>query len=208
MKKLALLAVFVGAGFAVSGSVNAGDVVEGSKAAVQCAACHGKDGNSISTLWPKIAGQNEKYLIKQINDFRAGAKDPKTGRLEPQMLAIWANVKDEDVPNLAAYFASQETQLGAVKKEYVELGKVIYFQGDAERGVPACTACHGVTGKGVDAAGYPGVSGQYPEYTIKQLKLFASGERHNDDNSVMRDIAVRMSDKQIEAVAHFMLGLH
>ncbi|WP_251358692.1 cytochrome c [Kangiella sp. TOML190] len=208
MKKVAVLALLFGSSLAISSSVQAGDATAGAQKAVQCAACHGQDGNSIDPQWPKLAGQNEKYLLKQIEDFRLGAQEAGKGRAGLQMAGLWGGVSEEDAENIAAFFSAQQTQLGAVKADFVELGKKIYFQGDAERGVPACSACHGATGKGLNAAGYPSVSGQYPTYTIKQLKAFSSAERNNDDNGVMRDIAVRMSDAQIEAVANFMLGLH
>lgn len=208
MKKVAVLALLLGSSLMVSSSVEAGDVTAGAQKAAQCAACHGKDGNSINAQWPKLAGQNEKYLIKQIKDFRLGVKEPGKGRVGAQMAGLWGNVSEEDAVNISAFFAAQQTQLGAVNKDSLELGKVIYFQGDAERGVPACVACHGASGKGLDAAGYPAVSGQFPEYAVKQLKAFAAGERNNDESAIMRDIAVRMSDKQIKAVADFMLGLH
>ncbi len=208
MKKVVLLALLLGASLIISNSVAAGDATVGAQKAAQCAACHGKDGNSVSAQWPKLAGQNEKYLLKQIEDFRLGAQEAGKGRAGAQMAGLWGSVSEEDAENIAAFFAVQKPQLGAVKKDFIKSGKTIYFQGDAERGIPACTACHGANGQGLNAAGYPAVSGQYPEYTIKQLKAFASAERSNDDNGVMRDIAVRMSDAQIEAVANFMLGLH
>lgn len=205
MKKLALFAfILLGA----SASIQAGDVAKGSQLAVQCAACHGKDGNSSTTIWPKLAGQNAKYLEKQIKDFQMGAKDKTKGRFDASMAPMVANLSEQDIQDLAAYYASQETQLGAVKSDFVALGKKIYFEGDAERGVPACAACHGAKGEGLDLAGYPGVSGQHPDYAIKQLKAFSAANRSNDENGVMRDIAIRMSDQQIEAVANFMLGLH
>lgn len=208
MRKIAFIALLLGSSLTISSSVEAGDVTAGAQKAAQCAACHGKDGNSINTEWPKLAGQNEKYLLKQIEDFRLGAKEAGKGRSGPQMMALWANVSEEDAADISAFFAAQKTQLGAVSEESLELGKLIYFQGDAERGVPACAACHGISGKGLDAAGYPAVSGQFPEYAVKQLKAFSAADRNNDENAVMRDIAVRMSDKQIKAVADFMLGLH
>ncbi len=208
MKKVAFLALLLGSNLVLSSSVIAGDATAGAQKAAQCAACHGKDGNSVNSDWPKLAGQNEKYLMKQIKDFRLGAKEAGKGRAGAQMAALWGNVSEEDAADISAFFAAQQTQLGGVDEELLALGKRIYFQGDAERGVPACAACHGATGQGLNAAGYPSVSGQFPEYAVKQLKAFASGMRNNDENAVMRDIAVRMSDKQIEAVANFMLGLH
>lgn len=205
MRKLAIFALFF---VAWSTPSFAGDVAKGAELANTCAACHGKDGNSGNPMWPKLAGQSEKYLDKQIKDFQAGAQDQSQGRYDPSMAPMVSNLSEEDVADLSAYFASQETQMGAVKKEFLELGKKIYFQGDAERKVAACSACHGATGSGLNAAGYPALSGQHPDYTIKQLKAFSHGERNNDANSIMRDIAIRMSDQQIEAVAHFLLGLH
>lgn len=205
MKKLAIIALFL---FGATASAQNGDAAKGAELAATCAACHGQDGNSANAMWPKLAGQNAKYLIKQIKDFQAGAKDQSQGRYDASMAPMVANLSEQDIADLSAYYAEQETQLGAVKKEFLELGKKIYFQGDAERGVAACAACHGATGQGLDLAGYPAVSGQHPEYAIKQLKAFAWAKRANDDNAVMRDIANRMSEQQIEAVAHFMLGLH
>jgi cytochrome c553 len=212
MRKLAIFAlVFVAwstLGFVGKSMAAEGDAAKGSELASTCAACHGKDGNSGNPMWPKLAGQSAKYLDKQIKDFRAGAEDQTQGRYDASMAPMVKNLSDQDIADLAAYFSSQETQMGAVKKEFLELGKKIYFQGDAERKVPACSACHGATGSGLNLAGYPALSGQHPEYTIKQLKAFSHAERNNDPNAMMRDIAIRMSDQQIEAVAHFLLGLH
>lgn len=205
MKKLVIVALFL---FGATASAQEGDAAKGAELAVTCAACHGQDGNSANAIWPKLAGQSAKYLEKQIKDFQAGSKDQSQGRYDASMAPMVANLSEQDIADLAAYYAGQETQLGAVKKEFLELGKKIYFQGDAERGVAACAACHGATGQGLDLAGYPAVSGQHPAYTIKQLKDFGLAKRANDENAIMRDIAIRMSEQQIEAVAHFMLGLH
>lgn len=207
MRKLAIFA-FVFVAWSAPTTALEGDVAKGAELASTCAACHGKDGNSGNPMWPKLAGQNEKYLEKQIKDFQAGTEDPTQGRYDASMAPMVKNLSEQDIADLSAYFASQEIQMGTVSKEFLDLGKKIYFQGDAERKVPACSACHGATGQGLNLAGYPAVSGQHPEYAIKQLKAFSHGERANDANAIMRDIAIRMSDQQIEAVAHFMLGLH
>ncbi|NVK21988.1 MAG: cytochrome c4 [Kangiellaceae bacterium] len=205
MKKLAIFALIL---LGASVSAQAGDEAKGAQLAAQCAACHGKDGNSTTPMWPKLAGQNAEYIVKQLMDFKVGAADKTKGRYEASMAPMAANLSEQDMQDLAAYYMAQETQMGAVKAEFLELGKKIYFQGDAERGVPACAACHGATGQGLNLAKYPSVSGQHPQYAIKQLKMFAAGERNNDEAAVMRDIAIRMSEQQIEAVANFMLGLH
>ena len=217
MRKLAIFALvfvawsalgFAEKGFAAEGLVAEADAAKGAELSATCAACHGKDGNSGNPMWPKLAGQSAKYLEKQIKDFQAGAEDPTQGRVDASMAPMVKNLSEQDIADLSAYFSSQEKQMGAVKKEFLELGKKIYFQGDAERKVPACSACHGPTGNGLNLASYPALSGQHPDYTIKQLKAFSHGERANDANAVMRDITIRMSDQQIEAVAHFLLGLH
>lgn len=205
MRKLAIFAFVL---LAWNTPSIAGDAAKGAELSSTCAACHGKDGNSGNPMWPKLAGQNAKYLEKQIKDFQAGSKDKSQGRFDASMAPMVANLSEEDIADLAAYFSEQETQLGTVDKEFLDLGKNIYFQGDAERGVAACSACHGAAGQGLNLAGYPAISGQHPEYTIKQLKAFSHGERTNDANGIMRDTAIRMSDQQIEAVAHYLLGLH
>lgn len=199
MKKLAFVALLV---LGVSATAQAGDIAKGAELANQCSACHGKDGNSTQAMWPKLAGQSAEYLKKQIKDFKSGE------RVDASMAPMVANLTDENIDDLAAYFASQSIQYGAVKEDFVEMGKNLYFNGDAERGIAACAACHGAKGNGLDLAKYPALGGQHPTYTKAQLKKFAAADRSNDANSVMRDIAIRMSQQQIEAISEFLLGLH
>lgn len=190
--------------FALAFSVNisAGDAAKGKEKTVACVACHAVDGNSPLAMNPKIAGQNEKYLVKQLQDFKSGV------RANAIMAPMASMLSDEDMANIAAYYASQKVQHTAVPEEYVALGERLYRAGDSDRNIPACMACHGAQGNGMSAAGFPAVGGQHPDYTKAQLIAFRSGARNNDVNSVMRDVVAKMSDKQIEALAYYLAGLH
>ncbi|MCA6063915.1 c-type cytochrome [Thalassolituus marinus] len=199
MKNL-LISLIVSAG--LMSVAHAGDAEAGKAKSATCAACHGADGNSMAPTFPKIAGQGERYLIKQIKDIRDGA------RSVPAMAPFVAGLSDTDVADLAAYFAAQIPTAGGAKEELVELGEAIYRGGIAEKGVPACLACHGPDGKGVAAAGFPRLAGQHDAYTAAQLTAFSMNQRTNDgDSRMMRDIAYRLHATEIEAVASYIQGL-
>ncbi|MET1254905.1 c-type cytochrome [Aliikangiella maris] len=185
-----------------AGSISAGDAAKGQAKTAMCAGCHAADGNSPLPANPKLAGQNEKYLIKQLHDFKSGERPSATMQPMAQTLS------DEDIQDVAAFYASQKIQHAAVPEEYIELGEQLYRGGDSNRDIPACMACHGANGNGMSAAGFPSVGGQHPEYVKAQLIAFRSGARANDKNAVMRDVVAKMSDKQIEALAYYMVGLH
>lgn len=206
MKKFFVLATLL---IATHGVANAGDAVAGKTKAAACGACHNVDGNSLNPIWPKIAGQHEGYLAKQLKEFQIGMNTGgKSGRFEASMSAMAAPLSDEDIADVAAYFASQTVQLAGVKPEYAALGAKLYRGGDMSRGVPACTACHGPNGKGMASAKFPALGGQHVDYTIAQLKAFRDGKRANDPNGMMRGAAKNLTDAQIEALAHYMVGLH
>ncbi len=178
-----------------------GDVAAGKQKAQVCAACHGVDGNSTTPAWPKLAGQHESYLIKQLMDFKAGNRE------NAQMAPMVANLTDQDIEDLAAWFASQKTKPGVTDPDALDLGQKIYRAGSIEAGVPACMACHGPAGQGNPAAKYPVVAGQHAAYLQTQLKAFREDKRTNDINEVMRTIVDRMSDEEINSVSEFMQGL-
>lgn len=203
MKKL-FKSVLIVAGFALATGVSAaGDIEAGKNSSVMCAACHGADGNSVVPNFPKLAGQGEKYLLKQLHDVKAG------DRVIVEMTGMLDAFSEQDLENLAAYYASQTTTGGQAKKELVEVGETIYRGGNPATQVAACTACHGPSGKGIDLAVFPALSGQHADYIASQLKKFRSGERANDgDTRMMRSVAARMTDKEIEAVASYISGLH
>lgn len=171
-----------------------------------CAACHGRDGNSPTPANPKLAGQIPEYVRKQLTDFKSSAGS-KAERTNPIMGGMVANLSDENILDLAAFYASQRTKGGVAKnKDTLALGLRLWRGGDASKGLPACAACHGATGAGLPAQ-YPRLAGQYAEYTEAQLKAFRSGERRNDANRMMQTIASRMSDREISAVADYIAGL-
>jgi len=198
MKKIIGLAITI----LFSTNVSAGDPAKGQAATGVCAGCHAVDGNSVIPANPKLAGQNEKYLIKQLKDFKTQA------RKNDAMLSMANMLDDQAIEDVAAFYASQKVQHAAVEKKYIEVAQKLYRGGDADRDIAACIACHGAKGEGMAAAGFPAISGQQPEYTMTTLKAFRSGARDNDANEVMRDITAKMSDEQIEALAFYLAGLH
>ncbi len=190
-------------GFGISQSAfAAGDVNAGKSKSAACAVCHGADGNSPSDAFPKLAGQGEGYLVKQLMNFKSGERENAI------MAPMVANLSEQDMADLAAYFASKTTAPGGTPEEFVELGQAIYRGGNKETGVPACMACHGPNGSGMAAAKWPKLSGQYSAYVEAQLNAFDSGVRKNDPNSMMRDIAKRMSPEEIKAVSAYVSGLN
>ncbi|SIQ90650.1 c-type cytochrome [Marinobacterium stanieri] len=180
----------------------AGDAAAGQAKTAVCAACHSADGNSVVGNFPKLAGQGEKYLLKQLNDIKSGA------RMVPEMTGMLTNLSDQDLADIAAYFASKNMQLGQAAEDQIELGQKIWRAGVAEKGVAACTACHGPSGAGIDTAAYPKLGGQHAQYIETSLQKFASGDRANDPSSMMRDIASKMSAEEMKAVSQYVQGLH
>jgi cytochrome c553 len=202
--KMILKSVVIVAGLVGSlGASAAGDVEAGKAASATCAGCHGADGNSVVANFPKLAGQGEKYLVKQMNDIKEG-KRPVI-----EMTGLLDALSAQDIENIAAYFASQTTTPGQAKKDLVEKGEIMYRQGNAATKVAACAACHGPAGEGVSLAAFPALAGQHADYIASQLKKFRSGERSNDgDSRMMRSVTARLNDKEIEAVASYISGLY
>ncbi len=181
---------------------NVGDAAKGKVLSATCAACHGADGNSVNPAWPKLAGQGEGYLAKQLADFRSDKRN------DPTMTAMAKGIaSDADIKDLVAYFSGQKAKAGTANKEKVAAGKAIYKGGNLTTGVAACAACHGPTGSGNVAAKFPKISGQHPKYVVAQLKAFKSGKRANDTGKMMRNIAKNMTDAEMDAVAEYISGL-
>ena len=171
-----------------------------------CVACHGADGNSMASANPHLAGQVEQYLYKQLKNFKAADGKP-AARNNAIMAGMVAALSDEDMKNVAAWFASQKLKPAVAKDETkIALGQKLWRQGDFKKGIPACAGCHGPAGAGLPAQ-FPRLSGQFAEYTEAQLKAFRLGERANDPEKMMRDIAGKMSDAEIKAVSEFAAGL-
>jgi len=201
----ALVSAAVAAVFAAQ--AQAQDLAKAQATANQvCAACHAGDGNSTAPANPKIAGQIPEYLHKQLADFKAqGGKKP--ARENAVMLGMVANLSDADMKALAAFYAGQKLKpAAAADKNLAALGQKIWRGGNAANGVPACAGCHGPAGAGMPSQ-YPRLAGQYAEYIAAQLKAFKEGGRANDPNGMMRGVAVRMTDREIRAVAEYAAGL-
>jgi len=183
------------------------DAAKGQGIASQvCAACHAADGNSPAAANPKLAGQFYDYLHKQLVNFKPQA-DRKTARDNAVMAGMVANLSAADMQNVAAYYASQKLKPAVAKdKELAAQGQKIYRGGNAATGLPACAGCHGPSGAGMPAQ-YPRISGQFAEYIEAQLKAFRAGTRANDPNGMMRGVAVRMTDREIQGVAEYVAGL-
>lgn len=171
-----------------------------------CVACHGADGNSPASANPNLAGQVEEYLAKQLHNFKPVGDKPAV-RNNAIMAGMAAPLSDEDIKNVAAWFASQKQKPAAAKDEkQIALGQKIWRQGDFKKGIPACAGCHGPAGAGLPAQ-YPRLAGQFPEYTEAQLKAFRVEERANDPEKMMRMIAAKLSDVEIKAVSEYAAGL-
>lgn len=202
MKKsiVAALVLFVATS---TGTVLAGNAEAGKTKAAACGGCHGMDGNSPMATYPKLAGQNEAYIKKQVMDFKANDK-----RQNAIMFGMVAAVSEEDAADIGAYFQSQTTAATAPFDESkLARGRELYKGGDLQKGIPACQACHGPTGAGTAGVGYPSVGGQYVEYTLAQLKAFKDGSRSNDEKSLMRNIVKELSEDDMVALANYMASI-
>lgn len=175
------------------------DAGKGQTVAATCIACHTADGSRGSPANPILQGQHPEYLVKQLREFKAGK------RKNTIMSGMVATLSDEDMQNVAAFYATAKAKPGFAKsKETVSLGEKIYRGGIMDRQVPACAGCHSPTGAGIPAQ-YPRIGGQHGDYTEAQLVAFRSGARGN--NPQMAAIAGKMNDREIKAVADYIAGL-
>lgn len=180
-----------------------GDPAAGEALAASCAACHGAEGKEpVAPEYPKLAGLGEHYLLKQLLDIKSER------RLVPAMAGILDPMSEEDLEDLAAYYDSQELAYEQADPELVEAGRELYRGGNLASGVAACTACHGPRGEGVESAAFPQVGGQRAAYLAKQLIDWRQGQRDNDPNAMMQNIASKLTDAEIKAVSSYMSGLH
>ncbi len=196
MKKV-LLGMLISLGM-VSG-VQAADVAQ---LTAVCAGCHGPDGNSMVPTFPKLAGQGERYLLKQLNDIKSGA------RAIPEMTGLLDKMSADDLAAISAHYAGKKMQGGQADPALVELGQKIYRAGNEKSGVAACTACHGPAGKGIDSAGFPALAGQHAGYVESTLVKFSKGQRANDPNAMMRTVAAAMKESEMKAVSAYIQGLY
>ncbi len=188
-----------GAAAAAEGSVEAGRAKS-----VTCAACHGADGNSVTPDWPMLAGQHASYIVRQLRAFKNGERTDVTMKPFADLLS------EQDMLDVAAYFAAQNPTPKGADPALVGLGQQIYRGGVPARGVAACIACHGPEGNGNPLAAYPRVSGQHAAYVTKQLNAYAAGDRRSDVelNQMMRNVAGELFEDEIRALASYMQGLN
>ena len=202
MKRSALAPLLVLCGLCASAAaLGAGSADEGQSKSTACVACHGPNGNSANPEWPNLAGQHEKYIRKQLQAFKSGA------RKNPLMTPMAMSLSDEDMADLGAYFQAQKPAGKETEAAKLQVGQRVYRSGDPKTGAPACASCHGPTGAGNPPASYPSLRGQYATYVAAQLRAYRAGTRQTDPNQVMRNVASTMSDEQIDAVASYVQGM-
>lgn len=164
-----------------------------------CIACHGDHGKSTNPQWPHLAGQHPKYFVKQLKEM----KDSHL-RNAPTMKTIVATLTEQEMDDLAAYYAKMPLVQGSAPQKSLARGEQLYRAGDFAKRITACIACHGPKGTGNAQAGFPLLSGQNAAYTVAQLLAFKNGTRKNDLNHIMQDISSRMSQEDMEAVANYI----
>jgi cytochrome c553 len=179
----------------------AGSVEAGQLKSATCGACHGMDGNSLSPEWPNLAGQHAGYIEKQLQAFKAGERN--NDLISPIAMIL----SDEDMADLAAYFASQKARGGETEPSKLALGERVYRAGNVQKGIIACAGCHGPNGRGNPLSGYASIQGQHALYVANQLRAYKSGARATDPNQMMRNIAALLSEEEIDAVASYVQGL-
>lgn len=195
-----------------------GDATAGQAKAAACGACHGADGNSMAPTFPRLAGQGARYVYKQLQDFKANR------RQNPTMMGMAMPLSDQDMADLAAYFAEQKPGVGMAKAELAKKGERLYRGGNGSKGLAACAGCHNPAGKGNAQAGFPLLGGQHADYVKAQLQAFRAAGRNdtvadpaqkraNDaakqgELGPMQMVAAKLSDEEIEALSSFISGLH
>lgn len=179
---------------------NFNDIIAG------CELCHGIKGNSTANEnWPKLAGQNVNYLMKQMQDFQPNVK---LGRDNPIMNSLIAALSKKEKIKIANYYANLIGTTDTAQANLLSLGQRIYRGGDSDKEIPACLACHGPAGLGNPPAGFPRLSGQHAQYIATQLKAFRDGKRNNDKYQMMPIISKKMNDREISAVSNYISGLY
>jgi cytochrome c553 len=198
------------------GPAQPGDAAAGATKAAACAACHGVDGNAADPQYPKIAGQHERYIARQLALFKSGERN------NPIMLGFAAPLSPQDMRDIGAHFATQKPLPGIADetpiaegpnqgRKFYQVGERLWRGGDAERGIPACLACHGPAGHGNPGSGYPALAGQHATYTAQQLTAFRGGQilgSGDNANAVMAGVAKYLTDEEIQALATYVQGLY
>jgi cytochrome c553 len=192
------------------------NIAKGKVKSATCVACHGATGNSVADGFPKIAGQHQGYIFKQLKDFKSQKRKDGT------MFGMVAGLSEADMQNIAAFYASQITSTNVAKKDaqMLKLGEHLYRGGKVDTKITACIACHGAKGEGIPTANFPKLAFQHANYIDKQLKNFrqesfdaqlnkvSANTRTNDPTSMMRAVTKHLTNKEIEALSQYVAGLH
>jgi cytochrome c553 len=210
MKHLVLVALLAAAPAALAQDARpdpftGGSAQAGAGKAAVCGACHGPGGNSANPEWPKLAGQHAAYTYHELAEMKSGA------RPSPLMAPQAAALSDQDMKDLAAYFAAQKATPGVASPDAVPVAEKLYRAGDAARALPACAACHGPQGAGNAAARYPRIGGQHAKYNATMLRGYraqAGAANLDAEAAIMASVAARLTDAEIEALASYVNGLH
>jgi len=199
--RVVIVAVLIAAAPPVIVSADGNAEAGAAKAAI-CSACHGPNGHSINPLWPNLAGQHASYTFEQVKAIQKGEK-----RVNPTMQPLVANMADEDIRDIAAYYATQTEAGLEADPSYWKSGEKIYRGGIAGRNVPACVACHGPIGRGNEPGKFPALRAQHAQYTLKQLQDYKSGARKTGPGGIMQTIAGRLSEEDMRDLASYIQGL-
>jgi cytochrome c553 len=182
-------------------ALSAGNPESGAAKVVVCTACHGSNGNSINPEWPSLAGLGADYIAEQLQNFKDGK------RANPIMMPMAAALTPDDMADIGAYFDAQVNTGLEADPSYWQAGEKLYRGGDKARGIPACLACHGPTGRGNEPAKFPALHGQHSVYVVKQLTDYASGARTTGPNGIMPTIAKRLSADDMRNLGSYVQGL-
>jgi cytochrome c553 len=187
-----------------SGAIKPGDAKAGQAKAATCAACHGLDGNPASSQYPKLAGQHENYIARQVALFKSHKRE------NPVMMGFVMSLTEQDMHDIGAYFASKSSLPGVADAKLVARGELLYRGGDAKAGVPACMACHGPDGAGNPGWRVPNIGGQHADYVQKQLQAWHNGTTWGSDAHamIMPGIAQRLTEQDISTISSYVEGLH
>lgn len=201
MKRFWILAAAISGTLVTTSALPAPSIEAGATKAATCQACHGANGNSTNTDWPSLAGIGAGYIAEQLNNFKTGK------RASPVMMPMSANLTADDMADLGMYFDSLTNTGLEADPSFWQAGQSLYRGGDQARGIPACMACHGPTGRGNEPAKFPALRGQQSGYVVKQLNDYASGTRATGPNGIMQTIAKRLSAEDVRNLASYLQGI-
>jgi cytochrome c553 len=201
MKRFWILAATISGAIACSAALAAGNAESGAAKAVVCQACHGANGNSANPEWPSLAGLGADYIAEQLQNFKDGKRN------SPVMMPMAAPLSPQDMADLGAYFDSLVNTGLEADPSYWQAGQKLYRGGDKARGIPACMACHGPTGRGNEPARFPALRGQEAVYIAKALNEYATGVRPPGPGGIMPTVAKRLSPDDIRNLSSYVEGL-